>query len=400
MFGRKPESPDPNDIDTIVIEEEPILGYDPAGQFAVDINEEEIIAGEYHDVLPPAKPGNGRKVIFLAVVALFAVGGVASIFSSTSVATLKTEVASAIPFLDNRTSDESANRSALADQLQTPEEVVPTQVLPASLATPSPEPELAPVPATAVQPESTLVEPTTPASPSPAATTSADVPATTLPVGNDASKQTEPTPSSAAQASEPVIPLSLAAPASPAAPSPEKTSTKEVSQAPQTPATSTTIEQAKAPSHNTPAANEVSKSTVAKPTVSDTKKSNESSTKPVAEAPQKQPEPKKEVPKKPAVAKADPQSVHPSNAKSKPEASEKNSADETSEAGIKRLITMSAESLGLVAMQPGFITIERKSGGTNRLTVGDRLDSGEQITHIDAASSTLVTDRSVIRITL
>ena len=106
---------------------------------------------------------------------------------------------------------------------------------------------------------------------------------------------------------------------------------------------------------------------------------------------------------KATVAKAEPaRAVVPAKkaAPRKPDHEDVGEADSSSDEGIKRLVTVSAESMGLVAMQPGSITIERKGGGTNRLTAGDRLDSGEQIIRIDAASSTLVTDRSVIRVTL
>lgn len=72
---------------------------------------------------------------------------------------------------------------------------------------------------------------------------------------------------------------------------------------------------------------------------------------------------------------------------------------DTSEEAIKRLVTVSAEEFGLQSIQEGAITLEPRRGNVaQRLHVGDRLPSGEQIIRIDARSTTLVTDRSVIRI--
>ena len=74
-------------------------------------------------------------------------------------------------------------------------------------------------------------------------------------------------------------------------------------------------------------------------------------------------------------------------------------ANDVSEEGIKRLVTTSPEAFGLQAIQEGSITLEgRRGNGSQRLTAGDRLPSGEQILRIDAQSMIVVTDRSVIRI--
>lgn len=83
---------------------------------------------------------------------------------------------------------------------------------------------------------------------------------------------------------------------------------------------------------------------------------------------------------------------------SKPTAPTTAERDHTEET-VKRLVSVSAEAFGLQAIQEGSITLEPKRGqASQRLHVGDRLPSGEQLLRIDARSMTLVTDRSVIRI--
>ncbi len=386
MFGRKQESPEHNDIDTLVIEEEPILDpshFDNTGPFAVDFNEEQIIAGEYHDVLPPSKSGNRRKVIFLAVVALFAVGGVFSIFSPTSVDTLRSDVSRAIPLLGNSTPEKPADSFALAEQLQIPEVAAPqpstpAQILPESLQPPS-------VATGSPSTENAHDAPTVDAS-APSLTPLEPASEPKAPSSESLDSQQQPS----ASAKHPEVAVTVPT-------TPEKQAAPVTPESPQVAPASPSVQQPKAAPGNT----STSATTAAEPATQPVAEPNKASEVPKATVePRVKAEPKKEAPKQTVVAKTAPKATREAKSASKNEAAEKPTSDADSEASIKRLVTLSAESLGLVAMQPGFITIERKGGGTNRLGVGDRLDSGEQITHIDAASSTVVTDRSVIRITL
>ena len=393
MFGRKQESPEHNDIDTLVIEEEPILDpshFDNTGPFGVDFNEEQIIAGEYHDVQPPSKSGNRRKVIFLAVVAIFAVGGVVSIFSPTSVDTLRSDVSRAIPLLGNSTPEKPADSFALAEQLQTPEVAAPqpstpAQILPESLQSSQSESSPPSVATSSPSTENAHDAPTVDAS---APSLTPLEPASEPRAPSSASLDSQQQPSASAKHPE----VAVTVPATP-----EKQAAPVTPESPQVAPASSPVQQPKAAPGNT----STSATTAAEPATQPVAEPKKASEAPKATVePRVKAEPIKEAPKQTVIAKTAPKATREAKPASKNEAAEKPTSDADSEASIKRLVTLSAESLGLVAMQPGFITIERKGGGTNRLGVGDRLDSGEQITHIDAASSTVVTDRSVIRITL
>lgn len=71
---------------------------------------------------------------------------------------------------------------------------------------------------------------------------------------------------------------------------------------------------------------------------------------------------------------------------------------ETGEETVKKLVATTPEEFGLQSILEGAITLDGAQGKSpQRLAVGDRLPSGEQIIRIDARSMTLVTDRSVIR---
>jgi len=108
------------------------------------------------------------------------------------------------------------------------------------------------------------------------------------------------------------------------------------------------------------------------------------------------PAPKKES-NAPIAAK--PTVSPPAKPKAAPTSERAHAEHDASEETIKRLVTTSADAFGLQSIQEGAITLEsRRGSGSQRLQVGDRLPSGEQILRIDARSMTLVTDRSVIRI--
>ena len=397
MFGRKTDPHEQTDIDQFVIEEEPILGQPTAGDpanFQIDVDEADIIAAEFHDVSNVEAPRAKKKAILLAVVGLFAVGGIVSIFALESTSTIQTTVANIMgqtsaqpdsasePIVAQATPsteghDSSPDPSAIdlpaALAVQTPAETSPQALDP---GTTQQAPTGQPIPVAA---ESTATQ-------SPPQTATTSIPAALTAPPNTTTEVTAALPTAAAGTASPTAlvdrqeatkpPVAASAPSAPAAaPAPVlDAATSPVKPEPAPVATAAPVK-----------------------TATPDKAVTAAQSKPVAT------ETAKPVAPKATVAKAEPaRAMVPAKkaAPRKPDHEDVGEADSSSDEGIKRLVTVSAESMGLVAMQPGSITIERKGGGTNRLTAGDRLDSGEQIIRIDAASSTLVTDRSVIRVTL
>ena len=406
MFGRKTDPHEQVDIDQFVIEEEPLLGHptanDPAS-FQIDLDEADIIAAEYQDVSAAKAPRAKKNVILLAIVGMFAVGGVVSIVAPESTSAIQTKLANLTgrsPTEVEILADSNAPQPAVSDDAKERPSAEPASDLPPALAAQTAA-DANPPPVVASS-ETSQVPTGQPGPNTAAATTNPTEPpesAPALPATLSPPIATKPevvtAPETTVQSAAPAAVAALhpgaqgekvdVAKSPAAAPTPSATPT---AQTPAIEAATLPIAPEKAPSApNVPATPDAADNAAAKAAPS----------KPTAK------EATKPAPAKTNVAKAE--SVKPATQPKKPSPKkpdhEEVADDESpSDDGIKRLVTVSAESMGLVAMQPGSITIERKGGGTNRLTAGDRLDSGEQIIRIDAASSTLVTDRSVIRVTL
>ncbi len=397
MFGRKTDPHEQIDIDQFVIEEEPILGQptaaDPAN-FQIDVDEADIIAAEFHDVRNVEAPRAKKKAILLAVVGIFAVGGIVSIFAPESTSAIQTTVAKIIgktPAQPDIVAEPIVAQAAPSTEGQDSSPAPSAIDLPAALAVQTPA-ETSPK---ALDPGATPQPPTGQAIPVAAESTATQSPPQTATPSIPAALAAPPNTTTEVTAA---VPAAAVGPTSPTALDDTQEATKPpvAASAHSAPATAPApvLDAATSPVKPEPAP--VASSEPVKTTAPD-KAVTAAQSKPVTT------EAAKPVAAKATVAKAEPaRAVIPAKkaAPRKPDQEDVGEADSSSDEGIKRLVTVSAESMGLVAMQPGSITIERKGGGTNRLTAGDRLDSGEQIIRIDAASSTLVTDRSVIRVTL
>lgn len=384
MFGRSQQPKDAVDVNEFIVSDSMQgnlhIGADLGSPVpSVEIPDDAIIDADYA-VPTDRKRLKKSQLAILGVIAVFAVGGVASIFVSPQ-APEQNPIAAASQAPQVVPAPEPATK--LPPGLADPDQVQPPATIPGPI-TNAPEntapaaPDSvgrSPVSASAPVPAAVPSSLTTAAAPSPIITNSPvsptvanGLPAAIAPaipqVSEPKAQPAAPAPSSsnpvAAQIAEAQKLAPVTQPVAPAAqPKAAPAPVKAAPVAAQAPATPTVQQQAAAPVVVTPKATPPT----AAPAATDRK--------PVA------------------VAKA----VAPNQPK------QATSERENSEEGIKRLVTTSAESFGLQSIQEGAITLEgRRGNGPQRLHVGDRLPSGEQILRIDARSMTLVTDRSVIRL--
>lgn len=309
---------------------------------SLDIRDDDILEADYAHTDPAPKTRLRKsKIAVLLVCAIFAAGGVASIFIEEPHASTALGIPQAAP-------------------QSTPAEVN----LPPGLTAPVAETTTAALQLPAGQEQSTDSQrPPDGTTVPPAAAMAAPEQA---PNAAPAPSQTA-TPASIPSQSPPAVVATAAPPAGSSA----STASQAVAKTPSAPA----VASAAAPVA-TPVAAPVTSGSTSKPSSSDQKSAP-------APAPAK-----KIVVSVKAVA---PQVSKPTA----PTTAERDHTEET----VKRLVSVSAEAFGLQAIQEGSITLEPKRGqASQRLHVGDRLPSGEQLLRIDARSMTLVTDRSVIRI--
>lgn len=368
MFGRKQQPNDAVDVNDFIVSDSMQAGIHINANLgspvpSVDIPDDEIIDADYAEP-PTRKRFKTSQVLILGAVAVFAVGGVASIFVSPQV-------------------PEQNPVAAMSQQATVVTAPEPAAKLPPGLADPD-----------QVQPPATIPGPT------------ANAPDNVLPSAAD----------SVASSSTPVaVPAALAAPVTPAqvvsnaapvpsqapiaAPAPLVAETK-APLAPSVPLSGNPI--------SAQIAEAQKRSAVAQPAlpVAQPKAPPVTTTAQAKDTPKPQ---QQAVAPVPAVQKVAKTTAIPPAIEKKPVVATKSAVQaqpkqvtterENSEEGIKRLVTTSAESFGLQSIQEGAITLEgRRGNAPQRLHVGDRLPSGEQILRIDARSMTLVTDRSVIRL--
>lgn len=365
MFGRKQQPKDAVDVNDFIVNDSMQAGIHIDADLgspvpSVDIPDDQIIDADYAEPTT-RKRLKTSQVLILGAVAVFAVGGVASIFVSPQ-------------------TPDQAPVAAVSQPPQAATSPEPAVKLPPGLADPD-----------QVQPPANL--------PGPVANAQ----------GNVTPAATEPVVSPAAQAA---VPTTLATAAAPA-----PIATNVIAPAPTNPAVPQVVEAKAQPAPVAPtSANPVSAqiaeaqklSPVTQPVVPAAQpKAPPGSPQTQATSKPLQPQATLPVPAatKPASATANPQNAEKKTvppAKTVAPAQTKQVATterENSEEGIKRLVTTSAEAFGLQSIQEGAITLEgRRGNAPQRLHVGDRLPSGEQILRIDARSMTLVTDRSVIRL--
>ena len=364
MFGRKKQPKDAVDVNDFIVNDSMQAGIHIDADLgspvpSVDIPDDQIIDADYAEPTT-RKRLKTSQVLILGAVAVFAVGGVASIFVSPQPGQAPLAAVSQPP-----------------QAATTPE---PAAKLPPGLADPD-----------QVQPPANL--------PGPVANAQGNVtPAATEPVVSPAAPAAVPTTLATAAAPAPIATNAIApAPTSPAVP--------QVVEAKAQPAPV-------APTSANPVSAQIAEaqklSPVTQPVVPATQPKAPSAS-PQTQATSKPSQPQATLPvpaaTKPASATANPQNAEKKTvppAKTVAPAQTKQVATterENSEEGIKRLVTTSAEAFGLQSIQEGAITLEgRRGNAPQRLHVGDRLPSGEQILRIDARSMTLVTDRSVIRL--
>ena len=365
MFGRKQQPKDAVDVNDFIVNDSMQAGIHIDADLgspipSVDIPDDQIIDADYAEPTT-RKRLKTSQVLILGAVAVFAVGGVASIFVSPQ-------------------TPDQAPVAAVSQPPQAATSPEPAAKLPPGIADPD-----------QVQPPANL--------PGPVANAQ----------GNVTPAATEPVVSPAAQAA---VPTTLAIAAAPA-----PIATNVIAPAPTNPAVPQVVEAKAQPAPVAPtSANPVSAqiaeaqklSPVTQPVVPAAQpKAPPGSPQTQATSKPLQPQATLPVPAatKPASATANPQNAEKKTvppAKTVAPAQTKQVATterENSEEGIKRLVTTSAEAFGLQSIQEGAITLEgRRGNAPQRLHVGDRLPSGEQILRIDARSMTLVTDRSVIRL--
>ena len=374
MFGRKQQPKDAVDVNDFIVSDSMQAGIHIDADLgspvpSVDISDDQIIDADYSEP-PTRKRLKTSQVLILGAVAVFAVGGVASIFVSPQTPEQNPVVAaSEQPQVVAAPEPAAKLPPGLAD----PDQVQPPATIPGPSAngsgngTPSATDSLVSAPATATVPTA-LAIPTAP-SPTPA---------------------TAPVVASAAAAS-PQAPI--------AAPVPQVADTK----APLPPAASPAANPVTAQIAEAQKLSPVTQpAPVAQPKASPAVAQTQAAPKPQQAIAPVPPAPKvapatanHPIVEKKAVAVTPAATKPVTPAQPKQVATER----ENSEEGIKRLVTTSAEAFGVQSIQEGAITLEgRRGNAPQRLHVGDRLPSGEQILRIDARSMTLVTDRSVIRL--
>lgn len=368
MFGRKQQPKDAVDVNDFIVNDSMQAGIHIDADLgspvpSVDIPDDEIIDADY------AEPTSRKRlktsqVLILGAVAVFAVGGVASIFVSPQ-------------------TPEQKPVSAVSQPPQVAALPEPAAKLPPGLADPD-----------QVQPPANI--------PGPVANVS----------GNIAPAATDPVVSSAAPAS---VPPTLATTATPA-PAPVVANATAALPAQITPAVPQVAETKAQPAPTAPASSNPVSAQIAEaqklspvtqpvvpaaqPKAPPAPPQTQATPKPLQhQAPVPVPAAPKPAPATATTPNAEKKTVATPKAVAPAQTKQATTERENSEEGIKRLVTTSAESFGLQSIQEGAITLEgRRGNAPQRLHVGDRLPSGEQILRIDARSMTLVTDRSVIRL--
>lgn len=351
MFGRKKQMSDAVDVNDFIVGDNMQSGIHINGDLgspvpSVDISDDQIIDADYSTDQKTGKRFKASQIAILVAVAAFGVGGVASIFLPSSPTETSNPLAMSLPPEQPVPAAEIKLPPGLAESAPQPTSVAETPVAP----TPPVEPSTVAVPSVLASPEPIA----TPAPAQNAQATPSIPPASVATINNDvvAKPQTE---------SAPINPIAsqVAEAQRLQAPTPTPPASKPAS--------------AVVPTKPAPAQASVSPKTVT-PAPAPKKESNA----PIAAKPTVNP---------------------PAKPKAAPTSERAHAEHDASEETIKRLVTISADAFGLQSIQEGAITLEsRRGSGSQRLQVGDRLPSGEQILRIDARSMTLVTDRSVIRI--
>lgn len=355
MFGRKKQNSDAVDVNDYIVGDSMQSGIQINGDLgspvpSVDISDDQIIDADYSTDQKTGKRFKASQIAILVAVAAFGAGGVASIFLPSSPTEASNPLAISLPPEQAAPAAEIKLPPGLAESAPQPTSVAETPVTP----TPPVEPSTV---ATNQAVPSVLASPVPIAAPAPAQNTQATpsiLPASVATINNDvvAKPQTE---------SAPINPIA-----------------SQVAEA----------QRLQAPTPTPPASKPASAVAPTKPAP------DQASVSPKTVTPA--PAPKKNS-NAPIAAK--PTASPPAKPKTAPTSEMSHAEHDASEETIKRLVTTSADAFGLQSIQEGAITLEsRRGSGSQRLQVGDRLPSGEQILRIDARSMTLVTDRSVIRI--
>lgn len=367
MFGRKQQPKDAVDVNDFIVNDSMQDGIRIDADLgspvpSVDIPDDQIIDADYAEPTT-RKRLKTSQVLILGAVAVFAVGGVASIFVS--------------PPTQDQTPVAAASQSP-----QTAASPEPAAKLPPGLADPD-----------QVQPPAHL--------PGPVANAQGNVtPAPTNPMVSPAASVAVPTTLATASAPAPVAANAIAASPAPITPAVPQVAEVKAQPVPV------------APTSSNPISAQIAEAQKLSPVTQPVVPAAQPKTPPAPQQTQTTPKPLQPQATAPVVAapKPAPATANPQNAEKKivPTAKAVTPAQikqvtaterENSEEGIKRLVTTSAEAFGLQSIQEGAITLEgRRGNAPQRLRVGDRLPSGEQILRIDARSMTLVTDRSVIRL--
>ena len=351
MFGRKKQMSDAVDVNDFIVGDNMQSGIHINGDLgspvpSVDISDDQIIDADYSTDQKTGKRFKASQIAILVAVAAFGAGGVASIFLPSSPTEASNPLAISLPPEQAAPAAEIKLPPGLAESAPQPTSVAETPVAP----TPPVEPSTVAVPSVLASPEPIA----TPAPAQNAQATPSIPPASVATINNDvvAKPQTE---------SAPINPIA-----------------SQVAEA----------QRLQAPTPTPPASKPASAVVPTKPAPA------QASVTPKTVTPA--PAPKKES-NAPVAAK--PTVSPPAKPKAAPTSERAHAEHDASEETIKRLVTTSADAFGLQSIQEGAITLEsRRGSGSQRLQVGDRLPSGEQILRIDARSMTLVTDRSVIRI--
>lgn len=351
MFGRKKQMSDAVDVNDFIVGDNMQSGIHINGDLgspvpSVDISDDQIIDADYSTDQKTGKRFKASQIAILVAVAAFGVGGVASIFLPSSPTETSNPLAMSLPPEQPVPAAEIKLPPGLAESAPQPTSVAETPVAP----TPPVEPSTVAVPSVLASPEPIA----TPAPAQNAQATPSIPPAPVATINNDvvAKPQTE---------SAPINPIA-----------------SQVAEA----------QRLQAPTPTPPASKPASAAVPTKPAPSQASVSPKS----VTPAPAPKKESNAPIAAKPTVSP-------PAKPKAAPTSERAHAEHDASEETIKRLVTTSADAFGLQSIQEGAITLEsRRGSGSQRLQVGDRLPSGEQILRIDARSMTLVTDRSVIRI--
>lgn len=364
MFGRKQQPKDAVDVNDFIVSDSMQAGIHIDADLgspvpSVDIPDDQIIDADYAEPTT-RKRLKTSQVLILGAVAVFAVGGVASIFVSPQ-------------------TPDQAPVSAVSQPPQAVTSPEPAAKLPPGLADPD-----------QVQPPANL--------PGPVANAQGNVtPAVTEPVVSPAAPAAVPTTLATAASPAPITANAIASSTAPTNPAVPQVVEAKAQPVPVTPASAN------------PVSAQIAEAQKLSPVTQPVVPAVQPKSPPQAQATPKPLQPQATAPvaaaQKPMPATANPQSTEKKTvppAKTVAPVQTKQVATterENSEEGIKRLVTTSAEAFGLQSIQEGAITLEgRRGNAPQRLHVGDRLPSGEQILRIDARSMTLVTDRSVIRL--